>query len=102
MLNGIQRRLRDFRPVTFAAVSDAFKPEVTIRFKKDVSGWVNRDRKIRFHFNAGRTYMVDRETAVQMIVKGYATGELPRQVSDDERADIRSAMSTISLGGDDG
>lgn len=86
----------DFVPVTFAAVD--WQPQVQVTFTKDVTGWLNRDRRIKWHFAAGSTHMVDEQHAVEFITKGYATGQLPRKVSDDEKAEIRSVMTTIGLG----
>ena len=42
--------------------------------------------------------MIDEQHAVEFIVKGYATGELPRFVSADEQAEIRSVITIIGLG----
>jgi hypothetical protein len=90
------REDRAVHPVTFEP--HRWQPQVRVTFTRDVSGWLHRDRRVKWHFAAGSTHMVDEERAVLFIVKGYATGELPRAVSDDERAEIRSVMTTIGLG----
>lgn len=82
--------------MTFAAVD--WQPQVEVTFTRDVTGWLDRDRRVKWHFAAGNTAMVDEQHAVEFIVKGYATGILPRKVSDDERAEVRSVMTTIGLG----
>lgn len=87
---------RDLSPVTFAQVT--WTPQVRVRFTRDVSGWLHRDERVKWHFAAGSVHMVDEQHAVEFITKGYATGQLPRNVSDDERAEIRSVMTTIGLG----
>lgn len=65
---------------------------------KDVNGWASRERRAKWHLAAGRTYVVDEQTAVEFITKGYAEGTLPRKVSPDERAELRSVMTTVSVG----
>ena len=75
-----------------------WQPQVEVTFTRDVSGWLDQAEGVRFHFQAGKSYHVDEQHAVEFIVKGYATGTLPRPVSDDERDEIRSVMTTIGLG----
>lgn len=100
MFERIRRQQRKrFRSVRFVPVTQAFKPQIEVTFIKDVSGWVDHDRGLRYSFAAGRSYMVDEDTAVNFIVKGYASGELPRPVSDDEKAEIRSVMTTVGVPG---
>lgn len=77
----------------FATVD--WKPQVAVKFTRDVTGWIDHGQRIRFHFSSGKTYHVDEHHAVEFIVKGYATGTLPRPVSDQERAELRSNMTTI-------
>lgn len=91
------RQHRELHPVTFSPVD--WQPQVRVRFVQDVSGWLHRDRRVKWHFPAGTEAMVDEQHAVEFITKGYAVGELPREVSDDERAEIRSVMTTVGLGG---
>ena len=94
----VRRRQRHdlMRPVTFQPVNWA--PQVRVTFTRDVNGWLDRDQRIKWHFAAGSTHMVDEQHAVEFIVKGYATGELPRFVSADEQAEIRSVITIIGLG----
>lgn len=87
---------KELFPVEFAPVD--WQPQVEVQFTHDVTGWLDRDRNVRFHFQAGGKAMVDEQHAVEFITKGYAIGILPRAVSDDERAQIRSVMTTIGLG----
>lgn len=81
----------EFQPVNW-------EPQVEVTFTRDVTGWLDRDRGIKWQFGAGQTVMIDEQHAVEFIVKGYAKGTLPRNVSDDERAELRSVMTTIGLG----
>jgi hypothetical protein len=94
----IREERRRAKPLKFVTPSEAFEPQVEVRMLKDVTGWVDRGRREKFHLGAQRTYMVDEQTAVEFITKGYAAGELPREVSEDERAEIRSVMTTIGVG----
>jgi hypothetical protein len=96
-LPNFNRRRQRLEPVRFEPAT--FTPQVRITMTRDVTGWTNRERRIKYHLRHGRSYMVDGDTAVDFITKGYATGELPRSVSDDERAELRSQNRTIGLGG---
>jgi hypothetical protein len=91
-----RRQRKELYPVEFKPVN--WEPQVEVTFTQDVTGWLDHDKRVRFHFQAGKSYHVDEQHAVEFIVKGYATGTLPRQVSENERADIRSVMTTIGLG----
>jgi hypothetical protein len=82
----------EFKPVNW-------QPQVQVTFTRDVNGWLDRDNSLKWHFAKGSTHMVDEQHAVEFIVKGYATGTLPRHVSEDEKAEIRSVITVIGLGG---
>ena len=84
------------KPITFQAVD--WQPQVQVTFTRDVNGWLDRDQNIKWHFAAGTTHLVDEQHAVEFIIKGYATGQLPRHVSADEHAELRSVITTIGLG----
>lgn len=99
MFERIRNQRRKLQPIRFVPVAQAFAPQVEVRFAQDVTGWVDRGRKQRYHFNGGCSYRIDEQLAVEFITKGYCQGELPRAVSDDERDDIRSAITTIGMGG---
>lgn len=90
------QRRHALAPITFQPTH--WQPQVRVTFTRDVNGWLDRDRSIKWHFAAGSSHMVDEQHAVEFIVKGYATGELPRPVSADERAEIRSVITVIGLG----
>ena len=95
-----RQRKESLTPVEFQPVP--WQPQVEVTFTRDVNGWLSTDPddRVKWHFAAGSTHMIDEEHAVEFIVKGYATGELPRPVSEDEKAEIRSVMTTIGLGAD--
>lgn len=90
-----QQRREVLKPVTLQAVN--WQPQVAVKFTRDVTGWVDRDKGLKWMFKAGTTHLVDEQHAIEFIVKGYATGTLPRHVSSDERAEIRSVMTTIGM-----
>jgi len=91
-----RQRREALMPIVFEPVD--WQPQVAVTFTRDVNGWLDHDNSVKWHFPAGSTAMVDEQHAVEFIIKGYATGELPRAVSDDEAAEIRSVMTTIGLG----
>ena len=93
-----QQRKAALAPVTFQPVN--WSPQVEVTFTQDITGWLSRDENVKWSFHAGQTAYVDEEHAVEFIVKGYATGILPREVSEDERAEYRSQITVIGLGQD--
>jgi hypothetical protein len=92
-----QQRKESLKPVEFQPVH--WQPQVEVTFTRDVNGWLDRDRRVKWHFSAGSTHMVDEQHAVEFIIKGYATGTLPRPVSEDEKAEIRSVITVVGMGG---
>lgn len=88
-----RQQRKDWYVVQFKPVD--WQPQVEVTFTQDVNGWTDRDQGIKWHFAAGSTHMVDEQHAVEFITKGYALGILPRAVSENEAADIRSVMHTI-------
>jgi hypothetical protein len=89
------QRREAMQPITFHATHWA--PQVRVTFTRDVNGWLDRDRSIKWHYAAGSTHMIDEQHATEFIIKGYAIGELPRFVSADEQAEIRSVITIIGL-----
>lgn len=88
--------------VRFLPITQVFKPQRHVVMLKDVTGWVNNDKRTarKWHFSAGKEYFIDTDVADQFIVKGYAKGELSRHFSDDELAEIRASVVNIShIGG---
>jgi hypothetical protein len=90
------QRKQALKPVTLQPVN--WQPQVRVTFTRDVCGWLDREQGLKFQFGAGKTYLIDEQHAVEFLTKGYCTGELPRAVSDDEAAEIRSSMVTIGMG----
>jgi hypothetical protein len=83
--------------VTFIDASKYFTPQVPIKMTRDVSGWADRRKLQKFAMGAGKTYYVDVETATEFISKGYAEGQVPRAVSEDEQAEWMAQMTTIGV-----
>lgn len=92
-----RRRLK-LEPITFAPVQRVFKPQREVTITRDLSGWVDRRRRVKFHLPKGWHGYIDAETADQWIVKGYAKGQLSRTYSDDERAELLADVTVLNLG----
>ena len=94
-----RRRLKEI-PVTFEPVHKVFTPQRMIRMTRDVNGWVSHDQRKKWNLGYGREYAIDEDKAREFVIKGYA---IPVgwevTVSDDERAEVMSTVTTISLGG---
>jgi hypothetical protein len=83
--------------VKFVRPQDAFTPQAAVTMTRDVNGWIDRKKGLKWGLQAGQTYFIDQDKAAEFITKGYATGELPRTVSEDEKAEWMSQVQTISL-----
>lgn len=95
------KRRRALQPVTFVPVEQAFKPQIKVRATRDLNGWVDRDRKVKFHIGAGRIGFMDADTAREFKAKGYVEiveGQVA-PVSQWELDDLLATKTTISLGG---
>lgn len=98
--NFVQRRRR-LQPVTFVAVEQAFKPQIKVRALSDLNGWVDRDRRVKFHIGKGQIGFMDADRAREFKAKGYleiVEGQVA-PVSQTELDDLLSNRITISLGG---
>lgn len=78
-----------------------FKAQRAITMTRTVTGHAHNDKRsgAKWQLDYGKTYYVDTDLADQYIIKGYATGELSRDFSDDEVLQIRSTMTNIGLEG---
>lgn len=99
---GIGRK-KDLEPVTFMPVRRVFEAQVQIRMNQDVSGWVGGNKKHRkkYALSKGQVYTIDAKTAREFVAKEYATWVRPQDhqpISDDERAEAKSQITTLSLG----
>ena len=85
---------------TFVTPAEVFQPQVEVFTTRDISGWANREKGIKFHLQAGKSYCVDADTAREWQVKGYVHivhGEV-KPVSADEKAEILSTVREIKVG----
>lgn len=102
--------MEEFQPIKFIPVTKAFKPMVEVVFLADVSGWVNRDRRIKFHAGAGSTHAIDEDNALDWVAKGYCAYKDPRQykksgLTESVIAERKASVHQISLsqpGGNNG
>lgn len=95
----LKRRHVHQRPERFVKPGEVWEPQAKVLMRKDVTGY--RDGKlenVKYHLKAGEVYYLDVDTAAQFITKGYAAGELPRKVSDNEAAEWRGQMTVIQPG----
>lgn len=53
-----------------------------------------------WEYYANRFYRIAPEVADEWILKGYATGTLSREYSEDERIEMLSTIQVVNLGGD--
>ncbi len=93
-------RRREVKPITFVAVERAFSPQVKVRATRDINGWADRERRVKWHIGSGRIGCLDADVAREFQVKGYVAildGEV-EPVSEDEAAEILSTVTVISAG----
>ncbi len=103
-LPNFQRRREMAQPIEFVTVERAFSPQVKVRATRDVSGWVDRRRRVKWHLGAGRMGYLDAEKAREFQVKGYVEilkGAV-EPVSEDEAAEFLSTVTTLNLGAPNG
>ena len=99
-MNPFRRRRQKLEPITFLPVKKVFKHQVKVQALRDLNGWADRDKRVKWSIGKGRIGCLDTETAREFEVKGYirvVTGEV-HPVSEDEAAEILSTVTTISLG----
>lgn len=94
---------KNSNPVQFVSVDRAFDhAQIEVQATRDISGWVDRGRGIKWNIPRGATGYVPIEIARQWQVKGYCRvlggAELLKPVSVDEEAEILSDVTNITLG----
>lgn len=93
-------RRKPDRPVKFITVEQAFKPQIKVRVLKDLNGWADRSRNIKWHIGAGKVGCIDEDKAREFAIKGYVEildGTI-KPYSSDEAAEILSTVTTIGPG----
>ena len=91
---------RQLKPVTFIPVTKAFKPQIEVQALADISGWADKQKRIKWTISNGSIGYLDETTAREFSIKGYVkiiSGEVA-PASEDEKAEIRSTMSVIGIG----
>jgi hypothetical protein len=85
----------------FVTPAQAFKAQVKVQFTRDCSGWVNRERGIKWHAAKHKVVTMDEEHAREFAVKGYVLilDGTVKPVSEGEAEEMLQSVSTINLGG---
>lgn len=94
------RRREQLEPVTFAPVEQVFQPQIKVRALRDINGWANRRRRIKWHIGAGSIGYLNEDKAREFAIKGYVEileGKV-KPVSEDEAAEFLSQVTVINLG----
>lgn len=96
--NFIRRRERA-EIVKFAPVRQVFEPQIGVVPNRDLNGWVDERRRIKWSMKHGQKYYINAKKAREFEAKGYLTITDGRvtPVSEDEYAEIMSTVTTIGL-----
>lgn len=103
-LPSFRLRRQKEQPIKFVTLAEAFTPQIRVRATRDINGWVDRRRRVKWHIGAGSIGCLDEPTAREFATKGYVEildGQI-RPVSEDEAAYFLSNVKTINLGGNNG
>jgi hypothetical protein len=95
------RKREKLVPVKFVPVSKAFKRQVKVVANRDLNGWVDRGRKIKWGIPAHKPVWIDEDRAREFATKGYVEiieGKV-KPVSPDEAAEFLSQVTVIGMGG---
>ena len=95
------RRRWRAKPVTFVPVSRAFKAQVKVRATRDLSGWADRDKKVKWEIGKGSIGCMDHDHAREFAAKGFVEiveGEV-KPVSEAEMEEFLSQVTVIGVGG---
>lgn len=68
-----------------------------MRLRKRRKTWVEMTNSVG-QLQGGRKYKLPRDRADQLILKGYATGELSREYDGEEIARLRANHQTVKVG----
>ena len=90
------REARKLEPVEFAPVRrNPLKPQTKVHMQHSVGGKFESGK--RWELIAGQEYWLDSDKADEFIIKGYAQGNLSRNYSDDEKAEMTSSVHRITF-----
>ena len=96
----IKNQRHRLRPAEFLTPEKSFQPQVEVFPTRDITGWLDKASKKKFHLKMGHSYCVDEKLAREWSIKGYVQigrGEI-RAVSEDEAAEILSTVTTVNMG----
>ena len=96
-----RRRRERAIPLTFVPVERVFKHQVRVRATRDLNGWADRRKRVKWHIAHGSIGYLDEDKAREFQIKGYVeilAGEV-KPVSPAEAEEFLSTVTTISLGG---
>lgn len=91
---------KELKPVTFVTVEQVFKPQVKVRATRSLSGWADRQKRVKWDLPAGRVGCMDADVAREFAAKGFVEvldGEI-RAVSQDELDEFLAQVTTIKVG----
>lgn len=97
-------RTSPLEPIKFVPVEKVFKAQVKVRATRDLNGWADRSKRVKWNIPAGRIGCLDEDKAREFHAKGYVQildGEV-KPVSEDEAAEMLSTVTTLTLGGPNG
>jgi hypothetical protein len=90
--------------IKFVPVERVFKPQVKVRATRDLSGWANREKGVKWHIRHGRIGCMDADKAREFAAKGFVEileGDI-KPVSPAEQEEFLAQVTTISVGGPGG
>jgi hypothetical protein len=95
-----EAKRRKLEPVTFVPAEQFFKPQVKVQATRDINGWADPKRRVKWSIAAHSIVYMDTDKAREFQIKGYVRvldGQI-EPASDDEVAEILSSVTTLSLG----
>jgi hypothetical protein len=95
------KRKPALKPITFVPVEQVFSPQVQVRATRDLNGWADRRKRIKWFIPGGTVGYLDAEKAREFHIKGYVEivdGDVGQPASEDEVAEVMSTVTTIGLG----
>ena len=80
---------------------------VEVIFLNDLSGWADRDKRVKYHAAAGSTHAIDWDNAVDWVAKGYCAFKDKRHykkanLSADLIAERKASVHNVRLGASHG
>lgn len=86
--------------IKFVPVERVFKPQVKVRATRDLSGWADRAKGVKWHIPVGSMGCLDADKAREFWAKGFVEiieGDI-KPVTEAEMDEFLSQVTTISIG----